>query len=254
MMRALTGELLLAAWEAGARGHELRRPLALLSAALPGTDPAVLSAMPVAARDLELLRLRTLTFGPELAVLGTCPACGERLEFTLNAGELAAGLAPAATAGPAEWTEDGHRYRLRPVTTEDLLAMLAADDVNAAQELLLARCLQACSPEENENQDHHPERARAAPPQPPVPPSAVKRFEELHADGELRCAIECPACSAAQVHDLDIARFFWREVTVAARRLLAEVHALAAAYGWAERDIMRLSPVRRAAYLELAGT
>src|SRR5262249_47346923 len=71
--RALGGELLLGAWETGARGHELRRPLALLAAALPGTPPASLSTLPVATRDLELLRLRALTFGPELAVLGTCP-------------------------------------------------------------------------------------------------------------------------------------------------------------------------------------
>jgi hypothetical protein len=245
-MRALSGELLLAAWEAGARGHELRRPLALLAAALPGTSPAALPVMPVAARDLELLRLRALTFGPELAVLGTCPACGERLEFTLDAGQLATRLAAAAGADPAEWTEDGQRYRLRPVTTDDLLATLAVPGPEQAQALLLARCLEQI-------QDHDSKRAVVSPLRSPYPLSVVKRFEELHADAELRCAIDCPACSARHVHDFDIARFLWREVTVAARRLLAEVHALAAAYGWGERDIMRLSPLRRAAYLELAG-
>ncbi len=57
----------------------------------------------------------------------------------------------------------------------------------------------------------------------------------------------------SQVLDLDIGRFLWREVSVAARRMLAEVHLLASAYGWAERDILALCPVRRAAYLELAG-
>jgi hypothetical protein len=246
-MRALRGELLLAAWEAGARGHELRRPLALLAAALPATPAAVLSAMPVASRDLELLRLRALTFGPELAVLGTCPACGERLEFTLDAGELAIRLEAAAGTGPAEWTEDGQRYRLRPVTTDDLLATLAVPDPEAAQALLLARCLEQIP-------DHHSERAVLSPLRSAYSSGVVKRFEELHADAELRCALDCPACSARHVHDFDIARFLWREVTVAARRLLAEVHELAAAYGWAERDIMRLSPLRRAAYLELAGT
>ena len=245
-MRALRGELLLAAWEAGARGHELRRPLALLAAARPATPAAALSALPVAARDLELLRLRALTFGPELAVLGTCPACGERLEFTLDTGELAAGLESAAGAGPAEWTEDGQRYRLRPVTTDDLLAALAVPDPAAAQDLLLSRCV-----EHIHNQDS--ERSPVPPLRSPYSPGLVKRFEELHADAELRCAIDCLACSARYVHDFDIARFLWREVTVAARRLLAEVHALATAYGWAERDIMRLSPPRRAAYLELAG-
>jgi hypothetical protein len=245
-MHALRGELLLAAWEAGARGHELDRPLALLAAALPAT-PSALSALPVAARDLELLRLRALTFGPELAVLGTCPACGDRMEFTLDAGELATRLEAAARADPAEWTEDGQRYRLRPVTTDDLLATLAAPDPGAAQDLLLDRCVEQV-------QNHDAERAVVSPPRPGYPPSVVEHFGELHADAELRCAVDCPACSARYVHDFDIARFLWREVTVAARLLLAEVHALAAAYGWAERDIVRLSPVRRAAYLQLAGT
>jgi hypothetical protein len=232
-VRPLAGELLLAAWEAGTRAPELRRPLALLSAALPGTSQADLAALPIAARDLGLLRLRELTFGPKLAVFGACPACGERLEFTLDAGELAVRLETAAAAGPVEWTEEGRGYQLRPVTTGDLLATLAASDPETAQDMLLARCLDQA---------------------PPYPPSVVKRFEELHADAEIRCAIDCPACAARHVHDLDIARFLWREVAAAARRLLAEVHVLAAAYGWAEQDILALSAHRRAAYLELSGT
>jgi hypothetical protein len=232
-VRSLAGELLLAAWEAGTRAPELRRPLTLLAAAQPDTSQADLVALPVAARDLGLLRLRELTFGSELAVFGSCPVCGERLEFTLDAGQLAGQLETAAAAGPVEWTEDGRDYRLRPVTTGDLLATLAAPDPDAAQEMLLARCLDQA---------------------PPYPPGILKRFEELHADAEVRCAIDCPACTARHVYDLDIARFLWREVSVAARRLLAEVHVLAAAYGWAERDILALSPHRRAAYLELAGT
>ena len=33
--------------------------------------------------------------------------------------------------------------------------------------------------------------------------------------------------------------------------LIDDVHRLAAAYGWSERDILALGPQRRAAYLEL---
>jgi hypothetical protein len=241
-VHALTGELLLAAWEDGTAGPEFRRPLALLAHGLPGLDPAALSALPLAARDLALLRLRGATFGPALAVYGACPACGERLEFTLDVRELAASLEAAATAGPAEWAEDGRAWQLRPVTTDDLAAALTAADPDAAQDLLLSRCVTEVGQE----------RTVSSCPSAPVPPSAVKRFEELHADAEIRCALECPACSARHLHDFDIARFLWREVAVAARRLLADVHRLATAYGWPERDILALSPRRRAAYLELA--
>ena len=180
-------------------------------------------------------------------MFGTCPACGERMEFTLDAGELATQLEPVARAEPAEWTEDGRRYRLRPVTTEDLLATLAAPDPDAAQALLLDRCVEQI-------QDHDLERLVVPAARSGYPRGAVDRFGELHADAELRCAIECPACSTRHVHDFDIARFLWREVPAAARRLLAEMHALAAAYGWSQQDILRLSPLRRAAYLQLAGT
>jgi hypothetical protein len=240
-LRPLTGALLLAAWETGSLASpEPNRALALLAAALPGADTRALAAMPIAERDVWLLRLRELTFGQELVVFAGCPECGERLQFSLRAGELAAQLAGALAAGPAEWEEDGAGYRLRLATTDDVLATLAAPDPVAAQSVLLTRCITA---------DFDSERARAS----PLSSSAAKRFEALHADTELRCALDCPGCSGHQVWDLDIARFFWREVDVAARRLLIQVHVLAAAYGWAERDIVRLTPRRRAAYLELAG-
>jgi len=240
-LRPLAGELLLAAWEAAATAPELRRPLALLAAAMPGTDQAALGARPIAEVNLLLLRLRELTFGPELAVFGRCPECGQQLEFTLPAGPRAAQQA-AATAGPVEWTEDGCRYRLRPVTTDDLAAALAVADPAAAEDRLLARCLEI-----------RPDQPGAPPVNsPPVNSPAVrKRFEELHADAEIRCAVSCPGCSGQHLLDLDIARFLWREVATAASRLLTEVHLLATAYGWPERDIMRLPARRRAAYLQL---
>jgi len=248
-IRPLTGELLLAAWEAGATGHELRRPLALLAAAIPGADQAALGALPLAERDLALLRLRERTFGPELAVFASCPRCAERMEFTLHAPDLAKDLdaaCDAAADGPVEWAEGNQRYRLRPVTTDDLIAALAAPDLQAAQDFLLARCVEATG-------EHHAERSQSPGKSAPFSPGVRGRFEELHADAELRCVVECPGCAGQHVLDLDIARFIWREVAAAAGRLLREVHLLATAYGWREQDILALSPRRRAAYLELAG-
>ena len=51
--------------------------------------------------------------------------------------------------------------------------------------------------------------------------------------------------------DLDIAGFVWREVALAARRLLTEIHRLARAYGWSQQAIAAMSTPRRAAYLEM---
>jgi hypothetical protein len=272
-LRPLAGERLLAAWEDGTRCHEVYQPLALLAAALRGTghraDPAALAALPVAERDLLLVRLREATFGPELEVFGRCAACGEPLEFTLRADEVAKGLEAAAGEACVQWTESGRRYRIRLATTDDLAATLTAPDTDAAETLLLARCIEAEDVAAKEVEVEVEARVGAdgtedvatedrdtgAVPGPAssFPASAVSRFAELHAAAEIGCAVDCPACATRQVLDLDIGRFMWREVAVAARRLLAEVHLLACAYGWAEQDILALSPARRAAYLELAG-
>jgi hypothetical protein len=43
----------------------------------------------------------------------------------------------------------------------------------------------------------------------------------------------------------------WQKVQLAAERLLLDIDTLARAYGWTESDVLRLSPVRRAAYVQM---
>jgi hypothetical protein len=45
----------------------------------------------------------------------------------------------------------------------------------------------------------------------------------------------------------------WVELQRAAERTFVEIDALARAYGWAEKDVLGMSAMRRAAYLQLAG-
>jgi hypothetical protein len=235
-MRALAGELLLAAWEEGAPEHELRRAVTMLSIALPAGDREQLGALPIAERNLLLLRLHELSFGPLLSAFGSCPKCGLRLEFAMSAAEMAAGLENQSRADSIAWSEEGRHYELRCVSTDDLLASLDVPDLSAAQECLLSRCLEV-SP--------------ARPELPSASPVMLQKFEQLHAAAELSCAIECPGCSSHELLDLDIARFLWTEVRNAARRLLGEIHELASAYGWSEQAIARMTASRRDAYLEM---
>jgi hypothetical protein len=236
-MRPLTGELLLAAWEDSGSAQELRRAVTMLSVALPGCSQAQISGLPIAERNWLLLRLHELSFGPVLHVFGVCPACAAHLEFAVPAAEMAAQL--EAQCGPITWTEVGRRYQLRPVTTDDLIASLAATELSGARELLLERCVQVFPARE------------------PGPlsssPAVLQKFEQMHATAELSCAIECPGCSSRELLDLDIARFLWTEVRDAALRLLGEVHELATAYGWSEQAITQMGAGRREAYLEMVG-
>jgi len=236
-MRPLAGELLLTAWENGASQHDLRRAMTMLSIAVSTNDCEQLDALPIAERNLLLLRLHELSFGPLLNAFATCPKCAAPLEFTVPVAAMVERLESQPSAAPVEWNAEGRQYQLRSVTTEDLLVAMRAADVNAAQERILSRCLQV-----------FPEPG----PEPlSLLPAVMEKFEQLHASAELSCAIECPTCSSHEVLDLDIARFVWTEVHRAARRLLSDIHTLACAYSWSEQAITQMTPSRRAAYLEL---
>ena len=50
---------------------------------------------------------------------------------------------------------------------------------------------------------------------------------------------------------LDAGAVLWDEIDARARALLGEVHLLAAAYGWTEREILALGAERRASYLSM---
>jgi hypothetical protein len=62
---------------------------------------------------------------------------------------------------------------------------------------------------------------------------------------------KCPACGVVFEESLDLASFLWSEFEGRAKRLLLDVHLLARAYGWSEAEVLSLSPVRRAFYLEM---
>lgn len=60
----------------------------------------------------------------------------------------------------------------------------------------------------------------------------------------------CPACGVAASYDLDLEAVLCARLAQWQRELIAEVHGLAACYGWTEHDVLRLPRWRRQAYLE----
>ena len=231
-MQALVGERILTAWEHGIECREPCRALALLATALPGSDAATLASLPLAERNALLMRLRTLTFGASIEGFAVCPECGAQLEFKLNAHDL-----EQAQSAPHEetWFEHGASMKMRPANSNDMAALVDACNEEEARKLLLSRVMELpeldCASTESTEW--------------------IARFERMNAPAEIRCTLQCSACGARPVLDLDIAGFLWREVAVAARRLLAEIHTLARAYGWSEQSIVAMSAKRRSAYLEI---
>ncbi|HWW62087.1 MAG TPA: phage baseplate protein, partial [Thermoanaerobaculia bacterium] len=128
-----------------------------------------------------------------------------------------------------------HEVIVRAPTSADLAAIESMTDVHAARTALLAACIGT-----------EPDTLPAD-----VIDAIVARLEELDPQADVALVLTCPECAHEWREPFDIVTFFWNEVSVAARRLLGEVHELASAYHWSERDILALSPARRDAYLEL---
>jgi hypothetical protein len=224
------GEI-LGAWERG-RG----RPLGELAVELLGVagHPGPPETVPVGERDATILELRTCMFGPAIAALATCPACGAELDVELGTDDVR--RAGGGGGAPPLVIEDGGWPRLRLPTAADLVAAGAAPDVDAVRDVLLRRCVLD---------------GDAAGLDPSAAEAIESRLAAADPGASIDVALECPSCEHAWTLPFDIVSFFWTEVDALARRLLRDVHVLASAYGWPERDVLELSEPRRAAYLEL---
>ena len=63
--------------------------------------------------------------------------------------------------------------------------------------------------------------------------------------------VTCPVCSHKWQITFDIVSYFWTEIEVWAKRMLRDIHVIASAYGWSEREILQLTPRRRQYYLQM---
>jgi hypothetical protein len=66
---------------------------------------------------------------------------------------------------------------------------------------------------------------------------------------EIQIGFNCPECGANFADALDLGSFLWSEIESASRQLFDDIHLLASAYGWTEDEVLRLSSIRREAYV-----
>jgi hypothetical protein len=240
-MRTLTARRALDAWERGQRTEPQGRTLALLSAVLPEVEPQRLARLPLGQRDALLLRLRERTLGRIVKGLVLCPKCNCRLEFPFDLRTYDATAALACRHGEQTLAAGGYEVRFRLPDSEDLNAMALAPEVEIARGLLISRCVLAAAKE-------------GSPISPMALPEEVleelgRRMEELDPLSFLPLHLDCPRCSHQWMALLDVGHLLWQEISVAAERLLRDVHTLASAYGWSEGEILAMSDARRRFYL-----
>lgn len=232
-MRALGDSDFLSLWESGSRGHPLDRALLALGAVLPEEAYASIAAWPLGRRNQALARLHCAQFGPRLRGMVACASCGEDLEVDFDARMLAEAEDPGAAQPDGAVEVDGERFRAP--TTNDLARVARAGDPQIAAVQLLESCrLGADRPREwtAEQVEAIGEQLALADPL-----------------AEILVHLRCPECGAEHDTQLDVGAFVWAEVDDRVRRLLAEIHALASAYGWSESDILGMSRTRRSLYL-----
>jgi hypothetical protein len=234
---------LLDLWEEGAALPPAARARLLLRAATPDAESESLGDLPVGERDRRLLLWRERWFGPDVSAVERCPWCGEQVELGFAVADVLveAGSPPAATHVTAR---DGYEIVFRLPTSRDLATAAGCADVAAAREAVLTGCLIEIR--------HEGEPVTAA----AVPAHVIAQVEEameaLDPQANIELSLRCAVCEGAWAVYFDIVSYVWDEIAVWARQVLREIHHLAAAYGWSERDILALGPARRARYLEMA--
>lgn len=232
-MRPLDASDILTLWESGARRHALDRSVLLCARARPDWPPESIADRPLGDITAALLQLRAQSFGERIDSHVACNHCGARLQLTLESRQLV--QPESVTRG--EITAAGRC--LRAPALRDLAAVAHEADAGRAARALLARCTL------------HGDTGA------PVTDDTLRACEEaleaLDPNADLALRVHCEVCGGASSAQLDAGILLWDEIDARARSLLAEVHALASAYGWSEHTILALDPARRASYLAMVG-
>jgi len=249
-MNVLQAEDLLSAWEQGLNQPLLQRVLILLVTAFPEMQPDTLVKLSIGQRDRRLLRLRECLFGQRLLNSAKCPKCELRIEWENNTADFIEHADEGVGADDMSVNEfdlhvDDYALRLRLPNSLDIASLVNPVDkqpsLEKMQQQLLSRCLlkiEYCGTACDVNQ---------------LPETVIQKvnqhIERLDPQADIRIQLDCPECSHRWDVLFDIASFLWVEVNDWAEKMLQTVHTLAAGYGWSEREILKLSPVRRRLYL-----
>jgi hypothetical protein len=241
-MHLPSASAMLGAWERGLDQGPVERGLTLLALGCPESTAEALAELSIGERDRRLLALREDLFGPRMTGLISCVACGEPLELDFATFDLYA--APKPNANELSVRGEDYAIELRLPDSRDLLVCATSDPGEAAS-VLLRRCVvsvRLCG---------EPARAEDLPP--PLVAESARRLTEADPHADMRFALACASCGHEWRAPFDIVPFLWTELEAWAGRMVRDVHVLASAYGWTERDILALSPVRRRQYLRMLG-
>jgi hypothetical protein len=223
---------ILMLWERGVGLDRWARDDALLDSI--GARPDGLGA-----RNAALLALRSTLFDRAWPLLSRCPECGTDCEFETDSASLAASLQELAVAEQTAVEINGEQILLRAPAASDLRAISTLEDRDSAARSLLALCVSPARPAESFDAHALTELGT--------------HLENLDPGAMVSFALLCPACRHSWSATVDVGDALWGELQRAAEKVFVDIDVLARAYGWTESDVLGMSAIRRAAYLQLAG-
>jgi len=225
----MTPAEMLSFWETGSRLSPLDRGvLAIQVAGLPASQAADL---PLGERNRVLAQIYRKHFGGALEGFTQCTDCGQKLEFQFD-------LRQVADAPPLKESNlvVVGCWMFHLPTSRALAMALNGGDQASAGHRLLAHCLA--------------EPSAAVPGWSEEEIAAIEeKLAEADSLAEIQIGFKCPECGVDFEEALDLGSFLWSEIETAARQLFDDIHLLASAYGWTEDEVLRLSSMRRQAYV-----
>jgi hypothetical protein len=210
----------------------------LASAHDPGRDAW---SMSIGTRDRAIIELRARLFGNKLTGTDCCSACGQQVDVNISLPDLLDASEDTNGNGDPLFLEtDGWQLGLRLPTSDDVAAVIVSKDSERA---LFELCMVELKHlGEDVSTDELPERIVAV---------AQQRLAQAESLADIQLRIECPSCGRKWDSCLDIGSIFLVELDAYVKRICNDVHLLASAYGWSEREILEMPSARRQLYLEM---
>jgi hypothetical protein len=252
-MKKLTGNDTVYVWEEGESREPWYKAVKILSYAFPGVAEKELMEWSIGRRNTCLLELRRLMFYSPIESFLKCPGCLKQIGYKLNARDIGKIIPPGMPIPPMHDISSDREFsltledvdiRFRPLDSRDLEAVDGSGDAAVARRRLIERAVIRAVKDDKDLDVIQ------------LPDSIMNTLREKMSSDydpgfEIRLALECPFCGHKWAVCFDILTFLWTEIKKQAQDLLQEVHTLAGAYGWSEKDILDMSAARRQYYLDL---